>query len=182
MLTWIVLCLIIAIPLASGSLQPSDEAQFWAASGVDQAFVRLLINNQECHSSSEYLRACEVAVPLANGDFDVAVEAVTAQSPPLTPEVAYGRVVNRLLREFDPHARLVPTAQIAFEHSLQSGDYVGIGITKALTSSGLIIREVVHDSPAERAGLQSLNNNQKIDYELQSGRDGRSSASDLQLL
>ncbi len=40
----------------------------------------------------------------------------------------------------------------------------------------------VHISAVERAGLKSLNDNQKIAYELQSGRDGRSSASDLQLL
>jgi CspA family cold shock protein len=40
----------------------------------------------------------------------------------------------------------------------------------------------VHISAVERAGLKSLNDNQKISYELQSGRDGRSSASDLTLL
>ena len=39
----------------------------------------------------------------------------------------------------------------------------------------------VHISAVERAGLKSLNDNQKISYELQSGRDGRSSASDLKL-
>ncbi|MGB3147163.1 MAG: cold-shock protein [Paracoccaceae bacterium] len=40
----------------------------------------------------------------------------------------------------------------------------------------------VHISAVERAGLKSLSDNQKISFELQSGRDGRSSASDLQLL
>ena len=40
----------------------------------------------------------------------------------------------------------------------------------------------VHISAVERAGLQGLNDNQKVGYELQSGRDGRSSASDLKLL
>ncbi|MDF1620220.1 cold-shock protein [Pseudothioclava nitratireducens] len=40
----------------------------------------------------------------------------------------------------------------------------------------------VHISAVERAGLQGLNDNQKISYELQAGRDGRSSASDLKLL
>jgi CspA family cold shock protein len=40
----------------------------------------------------------------------------------------------------------------------------------------------VHISAVERAGLKGLNDNQKIGYELQSGRDGRSSASDLKLL
>ena len=40
----------------------------------------------------------------------------------------------------------------------------------------------VHISAVEKAGLKSLNDNQKIAYELQSGRDGRSSASDLRLL
>ena len=40
----------------------------------------------------------------------------------------------------------------------------------------------VHISAVERAGLTGLNDNQKIAYELQSGRDGRSSARDLKLL
>ncbi len=40
----------------------------------------------------------------------------------------------------------------------------------------------VHISAVERAGLTGLADNQKIAYELQSGRDGRSSASDLRLL
>lgn len=40
----------------------------------------------------------------------------------------------------------------------------------------------VHISAVERAGLTGLNDNQKIGYELQAGRDGRSSASDLKLL
>ncbi|KFE36890.1 cold-shock protein [Thioclava atlantica] len=40
----------------------------------------------------------------------------------------------------------------------------------------------VHISAVERAGLKGLNDNQKVQYELQDGRDGRASASDLQLL
>lgn len=40
----------------------------------------------------------------------------------------------------------------------------------------------VHISAVERAGLTGLKDNQKIGFELQSGRDGRSSASDLKLL
>lgn len=40
----------------------------------------------------------------------------------------------------------------------------------------------VHISAVERAGLKGLQDNQKISFELQAGRDGRSSASDLQLL
>ena len=40
----------------------------------------------------------------------------------------------------------------------------------------------VHISAVERAGLTGLNDNQKIQYELQSGRDGRAPASDLKLL
>lgn len=40
----------------------------------------------------------------------------------------------------------------------------------------------VHISAVERAGFTALNDNQKIEYELQSGRDGRASASDLRLL
>lgn len=40
----------------------------------------------------------------------------------------------------------------------------------------------VHISAVEQAGLQGLNDNQKISYELQAGRDGRESASNLKLL
>ena len=40
----------------------------------------------------------------------------------------------------------------------------------------------VHISAVERAGLTGLADNQKVQYELQSGRDGRESATDLKLL
>ena len=40
----------------------------------------------------------------------------------------------------------------------------------------------VHISAVERAGLKTLSDNQKVAYEMQSGRDGRASASDLKLL
>lgn len=40
----------------------------------------------------------------------------------------------------------------------------------------------VHISAVERAGLKGLNDNQKVSYELQEGRDGRSSAVDLEVL
>ena len=41
---------------------------------------------------------------------------------------------------------------------------------------------VVHISAVERAGLKGLNDNQKIAFEMQAGRDGRSSAGDLRLI
>lgn len=40
----------------------------------------------------------------------------------------------------------------------------------------------VHISAVQRAGLESLQDNQKIGYEMREGRDGRASADDLQLL
>jgi len=40
----------------------------------------------------------------------------------------------------------------------------------------------VHISAVERAGLKTLNDNQKVSFEMQAGRDGRSSAGDLRLL
>ena len=40
----------------------------------------------------------------------------------------------------------------------------------------------VHILAVEGAGLKGLNDNQKVAYELLSGRDGRSSAGDLRLL
>jgi len=40
----------------------------------------------------------------------------------------------------------------------------------------------VHISAVERSGLTGLADNQKVSFELQSGRDGRESAVDLALL
>ena len=40
----------------------------------------------------------------------------------------------------------------------------------------------VHISAVERAGLTGLADNQKVQYDLISGRDGRESAGDLKLL
>ena len=40
----------------------------------------------------------------------------------------------------------------------------------------------VHISAVERAGLTGLTEGQRVEYELQPGRDGKSSAEDLKLL
>ena len=40
----------------------------------------------------------------------------------------------------------------------------------------------VHISAMERAGISSLNEGQKVEYELQPGRDGKSSAENLKLV
>jgi CspA family cold shock protein len=40
----------------------------------------------------------------------------------------------------------------------------------------------VHITAVRAAGLEGLRDDQKVSYELQAGRDGRSSAGDLQLL
>ncbi len=40
----------------------------------------------------------------------------------------------------------------------------------------------VHISAVERAGLHSLNEGQKVSYELKAGQNGKSSAEDLALL
>ncbi|MGZ9811070.1 cold-shock protein [Pseudoroseicyclus sp. H15] len=39
----------------------------------------------------------------------------------------------------------------------------------------------VHISAVERSGLTGLSDNQKVTYDLESGRDGRESATNLQL-
>lgn len=40
----------------------------------------------------------------------------------------------------------------------------------------------VHVSAVERAGLRTLNDGQAVSYDLETGRDGRASASNLQVL
>jgi len=40
----------------------------------------------------------------------------------------------------------------------------------------------VHISALERAGISTLNEGQKVDYELQQGANGKSSAEDLKLV
>ncbi|MCC6006072.1 MAG: cold-shock protein [Rhodobacteraceae bacterium] len=40
----------------------------------------------------------------------------------------------------------------------------------------------VHISAVERAGLRGLRDNQKVSFDLEQGRDGRSAAGNLQLL
>ncbi len=40
----------------------------------------------------------------------------------------------------------------------------------------------VHISAVERAGLSSLNEGQKVSYDLESGRDGKSAAANLKII
>ncbi len=41
---------------------------------------------------------------------------------------------------------------------------------------------LVHNSALERAGISSLSEGQRVEYELQPGRDGKSSAENLKLV
>ncbi len=40
----------------------------------------------------------------------------------------------------------------------------------------------VHITAVQRSGLEGLNENQKVEYEMQEARDGRLAASDLKVL
>ena len=40
----------------------------------------------------------------------------------------------------------------------------------------------VHISAVQRSGLEGLNENQKVEYEMQEARDGRMAASDIKIL
>ena len=40
----------------------------------------------------------------------------------------------------------------------------------------------VHISAVQRSGLEGLNENQKVEYEMQESRDGRMAASDIKVL
>ncbi len=151
---WLALTLLIAIPLSPGTLRIPDEARFWAESGLDEAFVRRLINDQVCASTPLYSQACAAALPEAGGNYASAVARIAAQARNLAPEAAYGRVVDRLVKEFDPHARFLPTAQADSEHSLAETDYAGIGILNSTTGAGLFVRQVFSGSPAEAADLR----------------------------
>ncbi|MCZ0964417.1 cold-shock protein [Paracoccus benzoatiresistens] len=55
----------------------------------------------------------------------------------------------------------------------------GYGFIAPDTGSGDVF---VHISAVQRAGLQSLSDGQKVSYELETGRNGKTSAVDLQTL
>ena len=54
--------------------------------------------------------------------------------------------------------------------------------TKKPRRSGAAKDAFVHISAVERAGLTDLAEGQRVEYELQPGREGKSSAEDLKLL
>jgi cold shock protein len=79
----------------------------------------------------------------------------------------------------------VSGAQLKEEWSMPTGKVKWFNTTKGY---GFIAPDdggkdvFVHISAVERAGLTGLRDNQAVAYDLQSGRDGRSSASDLKPL
>jgi CspA family cold shock protein len=101
---------------------------------------------------------------------------------------AFGMIfpVNRVF----PHPAARPVA-IAPREDWSRSDGMPTGTVKWFNSTkgyGFIAPDdggkdvFVHISAVERAGLKGLNDNQKIGFELQSGRDGKQSAGDLRLL
>jgi carboxyl-terminal processing protease len=161
MRAWMVLGLIIAVPLVSGSLPIQNETRLWAGSGVDAALVRRMISDRTCGSSERYRDACRAALKGAavgidlRDDFTGAVARLQAHTPKEQLGSAWGRLLNRLLREFDPHARLLPTSQAMSERAAAGADYVGLGIVTVATAKGLFVHEVFSPSAAGAAGLRA---------------------------
>jgi len=58
----------------------------------------------------------------------------------------------------------------------------GFGFISPDTGGGMGKDAFVHISALERAGIDSLNEGDKVSYDLESGRDGKMSAVNLKLL
>ncbi len=167
MRAYVVLGLFLAIPLASGTLQPHSEAQYWVESGIEISLLENVINDFKCATSEIYRHACAAALSSAreqiadprlflDDHFSQQLKQIAGvRENEIPKQMIYGHMLNAFVQAFDVHAHVVPTDYYRLTHIAESASYYGIGVRNAVTGSGLLIREVYANSPAEVAGLQS---------------------------
>lgn len=182
------LALVIAVPLAGGTLKPVEVSKFWVESGLNKQLVLQEISNAKCNSTPEYLKSCQqaadaakkqlsVPVVLPTDDFDALIDLVDCSKDLKEPkEQIYGEMINAHLRAFDAHAFFLPATAVKQMLGSESGSHYGTGVRVIATAAGLMVREVLPDTPAKAAGVQVNDRLLEINGQaVKSGFDSRES-------
>lgn len=174
------LFLFTVVPLASGSFQPTRDADFWRETNVDLEYASTFISDQICNANEALFTSCvaafeQAASLLGSHEFDSILKAKYKSSTPAAPvfntalkrldqladaapenlprELIFSTMINEQLRLFDNHAALIPVDKLKARLGGSNEEIAGIGIDDEVNSRGVVIRRVYPNTPAELAGL-----------------------------
>lgn len=169
------LLFIAVVPLASGSLKPEQENEYWKDTGLDRAFAAKLISNSICQQDEQYYESCRRAIyagALLTGhqsqfagvrdakfpkrlEFDYLVSRVLQGANEKIPvEMIIGKMVSAQLQVFDKYAQIIPTSFLSLLLNGDSKTYYDLGIETEISMAGLYVYHVHPNTPASAAGLR----------------------------
>lgn len=171
----VLIFLMAALPVASGTLPPT-EADYWAAvASVNKTdFLENFVSNETCRRSQDHYNACLKALNSAHGtllalgmdpsaaarltstqepiDFNAKVEALDRLGEKIPKAMLYGKMVLNVLLNYDPHAHLAPTAMMSYQVS-KSPDILETGMQVEISGLGVFVRRIYAGTPAQMSGL-----------------------------
>jgi carboxyl-terminal processing protease len=169
------LLFIAVVPLASGSLKPEQESEYWKDTGLDRAFLSKLISNELCYQGEQYYDSCRRAIyagALLTGhqaqfsgvrdakfpkrlEFDfLASRVLEGAGDKLPMDMLVGKMINAQLQVFDKYAQIIPTAFLSLLLNGDSKTYYDLGIETEISAAGLYVFHVHPNTPASASGLR----------------------------
>ncbi|MBX3021534.1 MAG: PDZ domain-containing protein [Bdellovibrionales bacterium] len=166
-----------AVPVARGNFQPTQDADFWKGTGVDAGYLKQFVSNKICRENEALFKSCLSALTQADWvlkqktfvpqirtsfsnadkvDFDAAVEHIEKSVKAFTrfpSEMVYASIINDQLRTFDSHASLAPVDLLSLRYSGATQEVSSIGIEEEISASGVYVRRVYPGTPAAAANL-----------------------------
>jgi C-terminal processing protease CtpA/Prc len=184
------LLFIAGLPLASGSLRPERESEFWKDSGLDLKLVTRLISTAECMASEQYYDSCRRALyagALLTGhasqfqglrsskfprklEFDFLLTRVLQGATAAVPrEMIMGRMISAQLQVFDRYAQMIPADYLSELLNGRSKTYMGFGFETEVSGAGLHLFNVFPGTPAAAADLRAGDRIVSVDGIMASG-------------
>ncbi len=164
------------IPLASGSLKPELESEYWKDTGLDRAFAQTLISSALCHQSERYFDSCKAAI-LAGArltghasqfsglretqfpkrlEFEFLLSRVLEGASEALPEpMLLGKMITAQLQVFDRYAQIIPSSFLNLLLNGEAKTYYDLGIETEISAAGLFIFHVHPNTPASAVGLRA---------------------------
>lgn len=171
----VLIFLMAALPVASGTLPPT-EADYWAAvpSVGKTDFLERFVSNEVCRRSQDHYNACLKALNSAHStllaagleaataarltstkepvDFNAEIDALNGLGDRVPKAMLFGKMALNVLLYFDPHAHLAPTAMMNYQIS-NSPDILETGLQVEISGLGVFVRRVYPGTPAAEAGV-----------------------------
>jgi carboxyl-terminal processing protease len=122
-----VFLIFLTVPVAQGTFQPSREADFWRATGIDLTFAQRFVSNRLCYRDEKLFRSCRAGI--------LAAGKLLGMGKP--PGDVNGRLSVSVRLDSDDSASLASFANASFEGPRVDFDSALVTIDRAATAAAL---------------------------------------------